>query len=182
MRIAVSGSHCTGKSTLIDVLSSELKNYQVMPEPYFEIIDEGHSFAYPPSLDDFELQLERSIQTITSNSATDIIFDRSPVDYLAYLAFFGSAGKDSIATSFRGSEVALRTLSLVIFVPIERPDRIDLDEAEGRRLRKHTDEQLRRILVEDTWGLGIEVLEVRGSVNERARQILDYIHTCGPNQ
>ena len=44
---------------------------------------------------------------------------------------------------------------------------------ERPRLRRRMDEQLRELLQEDPWEFGAAVLEVRGSVDERARQVLD---------
>ena len=77
MRIAVSGTHFSGKSTLVEELAAALPGYLAVEEPYFLLMEEGHEF-------DFELQLERSIELL-SGSEPDVIFDRCPVDMLGYL-------------------------------------------------------------------------------------------------
>jgi predicted ATPase len=84
MRIAISGTHCSGKTTLVEELSRALPMYDVVDEPYYLLEEEGHQFAAVPGLEDFELQLDRSIQEIV-RSARDSLFDRCPVDFLAYL-------------------------------------------------------------------------------------------------
>jgi len=84
MRIAVSGAHRTGKTTLLEELSRALPNHVVVDEPYYLLEEEGHEFAEIPSLGDFELQLERSIQCV-EDSEEDQLFDRCPADMLAYL-------------------------------------------------------------------------------------------------
>ena len=84
MRIAVSGAHRTGKSTLIADLTERLPGYRAVDEPYRLMQDEGHDFADPPSLDDFVDQLRRSIQVPDEDRAPDLLFDRCPVDLLAY--------------------------------------------------------------------------------------------------
>ena len=60
MRIAVSGAHRTGKTTLIDELLGALATFSAVDEPYCLLAEEGHAFAEMPCLEDFELQLERS--------------------------------------------------------------------------------------------------------------------------
>jgi hypothetical protein len=84
MKIAISGTHCSGKTSLIEELSRELVTYEVVEEPYYLLEDEGSQFADTPCLEDFELQLDRSIQCIAGTRG-DGLFERCPVDFLAYL-------------------------------------------------------------------------------------------------
>ena len=55
MRIAVSGAHRTGKTTLIEELSRALPTYTVVDEPYHLLEEEGYEFEALPSVEDFEL-------------------------------------------------------------------------------------------------------------------------------
>src|SRR4028119_353553 len=106
MRIAVSGTHAAGKSTLVAELSALLPDHAVVDEPYHLLaedghefaesapagaredpplraelpapppdpavvdepyhllVEDGHEFAEMPSVDDFELQLGRSIEGV----------------------------------------------------------------------------------------------------------------------
>ena len=82
MRIAVSGAHRCGKSTLIARLAETLERYSVVAEPYAQLEEGGYAFAHPPSADDYVAQLEC---TLEPNTKADVIFDRSPLDFLAYL-------------------------------------------------------------------------------------------------
>src|SRR5687767_9937679 len=84
MRIAVSGTHFSGKSTLVEELAAALPAYSTVEEPYYLLEEEGHEFADPPSVEDFELQLERSIASLKAREP-DVIFDRCPADFLGYL-------------------------------------------------------------------------------------------------
>src|SRR3954468_5242028 len=143
MRIAGSGAHRTGKTTLIEELSRALPEYAVVEEPYHLLAEEGHEFAEMPSLDDFELQLERSIQCV-EDSEEDQLFDRCPADMLAYLiAHRDSAGFD-VGVWLPRLESAMRRLDLIVFVPIEHPDRIIfVSDPEDRELRGSAEEGLR---------------------------------------
>jgi hypothetical protein len=67
---------------------------------------------------------------------------------------------------------AMRTLDLVIFVPIEHPERIDPSVFERPRLRRRADDALREIVVEDTWGFIPDAIEVSGTTDERVSQVL----------
>src|SRR5688572_1296873 len=85
MRIAISGSHRTGKSTLLAELAARLPQYTSVDEPYHLLEEEGHELSHPPSREDFEAQLERSIEEVRA-AGDDTLFDRCPLDLLAYLA------------------------------------------------------------------------------------------------
>ena len=45
MRIAISGTHFSGKSTLVEALSEALPQYTIVEEPYYLLQEEGHEFA-----------------------------------------------------------------------------------------------------------------------------------------
>jgi len=179
MRIAVSGTHAVGKSTLAHGLGDVLSDYQVVEEPYYALLDEGHSFSAEPTVEDLEIQFERSVTSLAGVSAGRALFDRCPADYLAYLAALPDADSTRLAMWVSSAQDVLRRLDLVVYVPVERPDRIEVPEIEGRRLRKRVDATLREMLVDDAWGFGVPVLEVRGTPEERVRLVvrhLRYVH------
>lgn len=167
MRIAISGSHGTGKSTLVRELADRLPDFIATDEPYYLLAEEGHAFSQPPTFDDFIVLHERSLSLLTRSSSQQILFDRSPADYLAYLAALepSAVSREQIADA----AAAMSTLDLVVFVPIEQPDRVGGMEAP--RLRRRVDEILREMLVENAWSFDASVLEVHGTPRERADQV-----------
>jgi predicted ATPase len=171
VRIAVSGAHRTGKTTLIEALGQLLVGHEVVEEPYHLLEEEGHEFAQPPSIEDFEIQLERSIECLGDGEGNRL-FDRCPADLLAYLFTHEDGDAFDLEPWFPRAREAMQRLDLVVFVPIEEPDRIGVPAPE-RPWRQLVDEALREGLAEDRWDLGVEVLEVTGSVAERARQVRD---------
>lgn len=80
MRIAVIGTHFIGKTTLVKDFIKDHPNYKHEVEPYYQL-----ELALEPDLDSFLEQLNYSIEMLTTNSnERDIIFDRCPVDFIAY--------------------------------------------------------------------------------------------------
>ena len=174
MRIAVSGTHRSGKTTIVEELSRALPAYAVVDEPYYLLAEEGHDFAEMPCLEDFELQLERSIDSIV-DSEEDTIFDRCPMDLLAYLLTHRESGRFDVDDWLSRVRSAMKRIDLVVFVPVEDPDRIALPDSEDAGLRRRVDEELREILLEDPWEVGMDVLEVTGTVGGRVRPVLAHV-------
>jgi len=172
VRIAVSGAHGTGKSTLIADLARNLPGYAVAEESYHALLAEGHVFPALPSRDDYELMLERSCLTLMANDAPNLLLDRCPADYLGYLVASPGPLTEVLDRWFERVAHAMATLDLVIFVPIEHPERIDPAAFERPRLRRRADDALREIVVEDTWGFIPDAIEVSGTTDERVIQVL----------
>lgn len=176
MRIAISGTHFSGKSTLISSLLKQLPGYSSVEEPYHLLEEDGYEFSNPPSLEDFEQQFNRSI-TIIKESRDNTIFDRCPLDYLAYALAIGeiSSLEEPIDTEgwIHMMEDAIQLLDLIVLVPIENRDRIPVPMSEDLKLRRDVDEKLKEILLEDSWGIleKIEVLEVTGSLEKRVKMV-----------
>ena len=168
MRIAISGAHFSGKSTLIAALLKQLPNYTSVDEPYFLLEEEGYEFSNPPSLEDFEQQLKRSMAEI-KKSGKNTIFDRCPFDCLAYaLAIEESIDADDWTLRI---EETIERLDLIVFVPVEK--RIPVPASEDLKLRGHVDELLQEMLLEDSLGIlgDTEVLEVTGSLSKRVEML-----------
>lgn len=159
---------------MIEELDRALSGYEVVEEPYHLLEEEGHVFAEMPSLEDFELQLERSIECLAEVQENQLL-DRCPADLLAYLMTHRDADGFDVELWLPRARSAMQQLDLVIFVPIEDPDRILVSEPDGGELRRRVDEELREILLEDRWDFGVEAVEVTGTVRERVRQVLAYL-------
>jgi predicted ATPase len=171
VRIAFSGAHRTGKSTLLEHVAERLRGYATVDEPYDLLEEEGYDASDPPSIEDFEAQLEMSLTTLKEGDG-DVLFDRCPVDVFAYLVTHADAdGFDADAWVDRVTD-AMRTLDLVVFVPIESRDRIAVGAHEDRDQRRAVHEKLEELLVDDTLGFGVEVLRVEGDVPERVRRVM----------
>jgi len=178
LRLGISGSHATGKSTLAAELRSALPQWSFVEEAYTHLLEEGEKFGARPTIDDIEAQLLRSLELIRSISDSNAVFERTPVDYLAYLTAL-RAETETLGYWLQESREALASLDALIFVPVERPDRIIVGSDDLPKFRSAVDRHIRHGLVEDSWGLRLTVHECHGSPANRVAQVLSWINAQG---
>ena len=58
MRVGISGTHGTGKTTLAGALCACLPGHVTADEPYYLLEEEGYEFGFPPSSEDYRALLE----------------------------------------------------------------------------------------------------------------------------
>ena len=178
MRIAVTGTHGSGKSTLIEDFVAVHPAYQREEEPYWGLVQQGVAFADGASLPDLETQLNASAELILARAGdANVIFDRCPLDFIAYLEVVGAAeGLDWTPSGklLRSIERALATLDLLVFVPLSKPDEIGV-AIELPKLRAEVDNRLKSILRDDALdlleGTGLRVVEISGSRPQRVQEL-----------
>lgn len=172
MRIAVSGTHCSGKSTLAADFAAAHPDYIHLPEPY-DLIEELYG---EPTVDDFHRQLEVSVETLRDQPrGARLIAERSPLDFLAYLLALGDLGRDRHSTSIEPAvELAasgLEQLDLLVVLPLNDADGIDAPEEEDLALREAMNDRLLEIITTDQFDLFSgghpRVIEVHGSRGAR---------------
>ncbi|MFE5285054.1 AAA family ATPase [Nocardia sp. NPDC056611] len=170
MRIGVSGPHGTGKTTLVHELCSRFDELTPIEEPYVLLEEEGYDFEYPPSRADYRAQLTRSIQLLNSEPAGSV-FDRTPVDFLAYLSATGLDIESAVSTS--AIHNALATLDLLVLVPITPETERLLPPPEMLGLRRTVNDTLLELAYADPLHLlaDIPVIELSGPLADRVETI-----------
>jgi predicted ATPase len=171
VRIAFSGTHRAGKSTLLAAIAERLPGYVTVDEPYHLLEEEGYELGDPPSIEDFEAQLERSIAALRDGQR-DVLFDRCPADIVAYLTTHEDGAAFERDAWIDRVQRAMETLDLIVFVPIEARDRIALPAHEDRGWRAAVDEALEELLVDNGLELDVEVLRVEGGVAARVALVM----------
>lgn len=173
MRIAISGTHSVGKSTLIDEFLHVHPDYIHEPEPYTTLVEDfGEEFSAEPCVDDFLQQLEFSINLLAKHDRDEnVIYERCPLDFLAYIEAFEPGRAQDIHEWLGPISTALTHLDLIVYLPIENDS-----DAEYPKLRKAVDRRLNAILLDDELGiLSTPVVEATGSTAQRLRIILQKI-------
>jgi len=182
MRIAAAGTHCVGKSTLIEEFLHAHPDFAHEPEPYAVLQEDyGEAFAAAPSAEDFYRQLEFNVGRLRRYQRGDrVISERSPADFLAYVLALNDLARVGNASVFIEDSVALvkdaiPLLDLIVFLPINDSDSVP--DSEDLELRRAVDVRLAGILVDDDFGLFTGdrpvVLEAQGSTSERLRTLED---------
>lgn len=190
MRIAVSGTHSVGKSTLVADLLAALPGYLHEEEPYRALRSQ-----YPIKFGKESTRYCNGVQTYYNisrvmtyaSAAEKVVFDRAPVDYIAYSKYTAHFGLTDLDEGFVESLVepvrqSLTYLDLIVFVPISKHHPMHL-EADGIRpidptYRVHVDKDFKAIYRDGAFGIftgerrgGPRVLEVQGSREERVAQV-----------
>ena len=163
---------------MVEALSRALPAYTTVEEPYCLLEEEGYEFAEVPSFEDFELQLQRSIECLT-NSGPDVIFDRCPIDLVAYLLTHQDADASQLEEWMPRVQPAIKQLDVIVFLPVERRDRIDVPSSEDKGYRREVDEKLKEILLETWTDIDLNVLEVTGTLDNRVEQVLTFLREGG---
>jgi hypothetical protein len=127
MRIAISGSHSLGKSTVVNDWVARHPRFRREEEPYRAL---GLHGPYEILFRDASTRLHNGIQMYYNisrihrygDSAEDVIFDRAPVDYIAYSQYTANQGRTDIDSAFVESMVpavreSLDHLDILAFVP-----------------------------------------------------------------
>jgi AAA domain len=171
MRVAISGTHCTGKSTLIDEFLRMHTDFVHEPEPYTVLTEDfGEEFTAEPCVEDFYRQLEFNIERLRLHAHGErVIYERCPIDFLAYIAVLDFKSAGSVLNQV---VEGMQHLGRIVYLPLDDNDDI---EVEYPKLRKAVDRRLRAIYCEDEFGIvsasGIEVIEATGSTEQRLRSI-----------
>lgn len=175
VRIAVSGTHITGKSTLAAALGERLPRHIVVPEPYEILAERGYEFAHPPSGDDFLIQLRQSLISLRRPSP-DRIFDRCPLDFVGYLLASPEAEQFDLERWREPIGRAMASLDLVVALYAD-PAYDPAIATEEAAYRLDVDEVLRDIVAGDSLDLcaGVEVLSLDGPWNRRVERVLAHM-------
>ena len=184
MRVAVSGTHCCGKSTLIDEFLLTHPDFAHEPEPYTVLEEDyGEIFAAAPSLDDFYRQLEFNVRRLRRYRSGDrVIYERSPVDFLAYMFAINDRLRDQESTRLVENSMglvrdAVQRLDLILFLPLDNDDDTGhtMSDSEDPELRRAVNSRLVEILSDDDFNLFEAqhpvVLEAQGSNAQRLRTL-----------
>lgn len=170
MKIAVSGAHRVGKTTLVESLQEALPEYVSKAEAYYELEETGFVFSEIPVTEDYLMLLEHSIEQIYTGEE-NIIFDRCPVDILAYIRASTEFENFNIQSLYHRVQDAMIEIDLLVFVPIETPDLIGCPESDLPKLRQ----KVNVILNDWIWDLNSNAIVVVGSASARRDQVIKHM-------
>ncbi|XVU29938.1 ATP/GTP-binding protein [Actinoplanes sp. CA-054009] len=173
MRIAISGTHGTGKTTLGEALCARLPGHVMADEPYYLLEEQGHECDFPPSAEDYRAMIGCSVRSLLAPpSPHGTVFDRSPLDYLAYLA---ASGADPVEQADPAElRRAFATLDLLVVTVITPETERILPGTELPGLRTRMNDALLELVYDDpfdAWA-DLPVLELSGPLDDRLEAVL----------
>ena len=192
MRIAVSGSHSLGKSTVVNDWVARHPHFKREEEPYRALALHG---PYEILFRDASTRLQNGIQLYYNisrvhryaDSSSEVIFDRSPVDYIAYSQYTADQRSTDIDNAFVESMVpiareSLDHLDILAFVPKSEDWPVEMEEDGIRPVdhayRNEVDEIFKQIYREGRFGVmppskgpGPLLIELIGPRQERLDQL-----------
>ena len=185
MRIAVSGTHFMGKSTLIADFIRQHPAYQYETEPHYKLQDEyGMALSLEPTFDILLEQLDYSIQTLHDSQETNIIFDRCPVDFIAYAMYSLERDRvdihdNEISERFPDVKEALNSLDLIVFLPITKQHLIEYTE-DDPAYRKGADKCFKKLYRDDICDIfprynHPRIIEIFGDRLTRIKKLESYL-------
>ncbi|MGN6186474.1 MAG: AAA family ATPase [Thermoanaerobaculia bacterium] len=177
MRIAISGTHCSGKSTLIEDFLARHRDYVHEPEPY-EWLDEAISDEV--TTDDFWRQLEISVDRLRTYARdANVIAERSPIDFIAYMLALDEHDSQTIASAAELAAEGLAHIDLLVVLPLNDRDGIECPESEDLELREAMNEQLLELTTTDAYSLfasaSPRIVEIRGTPEQRLRMLEKFV-------
>lgn len=173
MRIVVSGTHASGKSTLISDFALRHPGFTVLPDP-FELLDDASD---SPSAAMFTAQLRLSADRLTEETATDVIAERGPLDFLAYLLALAELLGRPLDNGIREQAIALvvaamRTVDVLVVLPLAARDPIHVSDDEHLELRETMNDVLLELVDDpDLVGGHLLVREITGTPEERVAAV-----------
>ncbi|CAN5408909.1 hypothetical protein BH10PSE19_BH10PSE19_03710 [soil metagenome] len=186
MRIAVSGTHFMGKSTLIEDFIKKHPNYKTEIEPYYKLQEEKvMDLSLEPSLDSLLEQLDYSIEQLNNHAnERNIIFDRCPLDFISYVMCIADhddidINKSEVSERFPDIKSALNNLDLIVFLPITKEQLIEYTE-DNPAYRKAANKNFKKIYRDDIWDIfpkydHPKVIEISGDRLERIKKLECYL-------
>ena len=125
MRIVVSGTHASGKSTLVADLVARLPGSVALPDP-FELVEVDEPASALSFVEQLAVSAERLVEL---RPGSEVVAERGPVDFLAYLEALRELGRRSVdrgaLTRLRATAAeAMAHIDLLVVLPLDPDDHI----------------------------------------------------------
>jgi len=171
MRIVVSGTHSSGKSTLISDFASVRPHYVRFDDPHESVGD-----ADSAGVGSFVAQFRLACSRLLAEPATSVIAERGPLDFLAYLMAFDALGRgDTSALVQSGLAVARSAMDTVDLLVVLPPETSDVPPDEDRPLRMGMTDALLELVDDADLTGSARVVELAGSPERRLSELLEVL-------
>ncbi len=192
MRIAVSGTHSVGKSTFVWDFIKAHPEYIREEEPYRALRD-NYDIKFGKDSTRFcnGIQLYQNLSRVKQYPlpSSNVIFDRSPVDYLAYSLYTAHYHQTDLDMAFVESLIdpireGLEFIDMVIFISINTKHLVNIEDDGIRPVdasyRTEVDKIFKKIYFENSYKImpkknAPKLIELWGTPEERIQKISDLL-------
>ena len=194
MRIAVTGAHSQGKSTFVRDWVACHPQYIHEEEPFRVLHAEGYDIRFHQESHRFDNGLQMYYNISRVNAYSDpgdcVIFDRCPVDYIAYSQYTANHRTTDIDDAFVGMMIpavrqSLQKLDWLIFFPVTNDWPVQMEDDGIRPVdlsyRDEVDAIFKQIYRDQRWDVMPErqqprLLELWGSREQRLQRLQQVLH------
>jgi nicotinamide riboside kinase len=176
MRVSLSGSYSTGKTTLADACSDRLAarfggEFTYIHEVARSVIADGFLLDRAATIDSYVVYVGRQLAAERRAATRHVLCDRSLMDLLAYARFNDHSRVPAYVATMLEEIVwrECRYFDVFGFLPIEFPLEDDGVRTPDEEYRANIDRTLRQAFAD----FGVEPVEIRGSRAEREATLLD---------
>ncbi|GAA2527391.1 hypothetical protein GCM10009860_03930 [Microbacterium mitrae] len=172
MRVVISGTHGSGKSTLLADFASGHAGWRTLADP-FEDIDVAEQ---SPGAATYFAQLRIAAARLLAPTDGPLIAERGPLDFLAYLQALDDLARpgrssELLAQGYRLAERAMVNVDLLILLPLNARDAIQIPSDEDLELRDAMDAALLELADDADLTAGAQVVEITGERSHRLAQL-----------
>lgn len=189
MRIAISGSHSLGKSTLVWDWVKRHPQYKREEEPFRALDQEMYDIRFREESNrlhnGIQLYYNASRVNLYSTANDCVIFDRAPVDYIAYSQYTADQKTTDIDDNFVSAMVprvreSLQRLDIIAFIPMTDRWPVEMEDDGIRPVdlpyRAEVDAIFKQIYRDERYRVMPKVnhpklIELWGSREERMQQL-----------
>ena len=149
MRIAISGTACQGKTTLINDFLKKWPNYTRSKESYREIVKKEKLPLNKQVTKDSQWKVLNCLINDLQNTTKEdhVIFDRCPLDNLVYSMWSFDKQATDIDKEFIDKCIPLvsesmRHLDIVFLLPITKVAPVKIEAREGREIDQYYNKEI----------------------------------------
>ncbi|QNI60220.1 AAA domain protein [Synechococcus sp. BIOS-U3-1] len=198
MRIAISGSHSLGKSTLVWDWVKRHPQYTREEEPFRALDSEMYDIRFRQESNrlhnGIQMYYNASRVNLYSSINDCVIFDRAPVDYIAYSQYTADKEATDIDDAFVAAMVprvreTLQRLDLLVFIPMTDRWPVELEDDGIRPVdlpyRAEVDALFKQIYRDERFSVIPEMnrpklIELWGSRGQRLERLQQAAASCIP--
>mgnify|MGYP006426031471 CR=1 FL=1 len=131
MRIAISGTACQGKSTLVTDFLQEWPIYTSPDKTYRDVLDIDNHSEGTDEDNQWDILNFMVDQLQEHRKGDNVIFDRCPLDNLVYTLWAhekGNLSKEFVDKCIPVVKESMRFLDIIFFVPLTNVHKVDIEE------------------------------------------------------